>query len=73
MKRERRQPTRREGADYLVDVLQQFFCDRPHCRGLDARALSLVLVFRGYLEMPPTDVQVRGALEALRLEDEVVA
>ncbi len=66
MKRERRQPTRREGAEYLVDVLRQLHHDRPHCRGFDAKAL--VLWFRNYLPYAPDEAEVEEALEVIEWE-----
>ncbi len=57
----------------LVDALRKMLEDRPHCRGLDARALSLILQFRGYLGFAPDDRDVEEALEVLKLEDDPAA
>lgn len=61
---------------YHEDVLpavRALLSQEPWCTELDARGLALVLQFRGYLEIPPINTGVEAALQALRLEDEVVA
>ncbi len=69
-------PTNPFAPKYHEDVLpalREMLNQRPHCIGFDAKALSLVLWFRGYLPEAPDEAGVEAALEALRLEDEVVA
>ncbi len=57
----------------VLPALREMFDRRPHCIGFDARALSFVLFFRGYLPYAPSDAQVEAALEALDIEREGVA
>jgi hypothetical protein len=57
----------------VLPALREMLARRPHCADFDAKALSLVLWFRNYLPYPPDEAEVEAALEALRLEGEVVA
>ena len=58
-------PTYHEDA---LPALREMLYQRPHCIGFDAKALSLVLWFRGYLPSPPDEAEVEAALEALDVE-----
>ncbi len=57
----------------VLPGLREMLDQRPHCIGFDARALSLVLFFRGYLPYAPDEAEVEAALEALNIEREGVA
>ncbi len=59
--------------DDVLPALREMLYQRPHCADFAARELSLVLWFRSYLPYPPDEGEVAAALEALRLEGEVVA
>ncbi len=64
--------------DDLLPLLREMLHQRPHLQTFveppDPRAISLLLYFRRYCpDGPPPEHLVEAALEALRLEDEVVA
>ncbi len=57
----------------VLPALREMLNRRPHCCDFDPKALALVLWFRGYLPEAPDEAEVEAALEALRLEDELIA
>jgi hypothetical protein len=62
----------RDGAAVL-SALRAYLSEKGHTADFPARYLAINLYLFGYLPYRPTEGRVEGALEALRLEGEVVA
>lgn len=62
----------RDGAGVLP-ALRAYLAEKAHTAEFPARYLAINLYVFGYLSYRPTEAQVEAALQALRLEGEVVA
>lgn len=63
-----RRRTSRFGEEAVLPALREAFGQRPDWRGFGAHQLAVLMFLRGYLSVPPEDLDVEAAIP-FALED----
>ena len=70
---ESRERIDRFGEEGVLPALREALGQRPKWRGFDARQLSILMFFHGYLSAPPEDADVEAAIPPALVDREGVA